>query len=185
MHPASLIPFHIITLPDADVRRDEQLERKSGKDAKNCAAADEGTASIADMIAQHVSLERCGSFVTASYAGSFVMRPQAQNLDGAFNFVDLIQQAMLNVDAARISPHEIPNQLFVRRRILKRIFRDDVEQTFGLGPEIRGRYFFCVFLRLPGVNDNPTHQPGFFEDLESGSAMPLRIDSRMPGIETR
>ena len=113
------------------------------------------------------------------------MRPKPQNFYYVFFLQNLIHKTMLNIDTPRIRTREISNQFLIRRRILKRIFRDNVEQTFSLEPEIRGRYFFCVFLRLPGVNDNPTHQPGFLAALDSGSAMPLRMESRIPGIDTR
>ena len=113
------------------------------------------------------------------------MRPHAQHLDGSFNLIDLINQTMLNIDAPRIRARQIANQFFAGRWILKRIFREYVEQPFGLGPEIHGCNFPGVFLRLPRVNNRPTHQPGFFDDLDSGSAMPLRMDSRIPGIDTR
>ena len=102
-----------------------------------------------------------------------------------FGGVDLIDETVLNIDAARISARKVSHQFFVRRRVLKWIPGDDVEKTLGLGFEIRGRDLPGVLLSLLGINDRPTHQPGLVEVLLSGSAMPLRMESRIPGIETR
>ena len=99
--------------------------------------------------------------------------------------IDLIDETMLDVDATRIGARQVSHQFFVGRRVLKGIPGDEIEQTLGLGLEIRGRDFPGILLCLLGVDDRPTHQPGLVEVLLSGTAMPLRIDSRMPGIETR
>ncbi len=99
--------------------------------------------------------------------------------------IDLIHETVLNVDATRISARQVTHQFFVGRRILKRIFGDEIEKTLGLRFEIRGRNLPGVLLSLPGVDDRPTHQPGLAEVLLSGTAMPLRIESRIPGIERR
>ena len=102
-----------------------------------------------------------------------------------FGIMDLIHKTVLNVDAAGISARQVANEFFVVGRILERIPGDDVEKTLGLGFEIRGRNLLGVLLGLLGVNDGPTHQPGLVEVLPSGSAMPLRMESRIPGIEMR
>ena len=102
-----------------------------------------------------------------------------------FGIIDLIHKPMLNVDAPRIGAHQITGEFLKGGRVLKRILRDNVEEFLGLRFEIRQCNPLRVLARLPGVNNRPTHQPGFFDNLESGSAMPLRMDSRMPGIETR
>ncbi len=102
-----------------------------------------------------------------------------------FGSMDLIYETVLNVDAARISTRKVSHQFFVRRWVLKWISGDEVEKTLSLGFEIRGRNLPGVLLSLAGINDRPTHQPGLVEDLPSGSAMPLRMESRIPGIEMR
>jgi hypothetical protein len=71
--------------------------------------------------------------------------------------INLIHQAVLDVDAAGVGSGQISDELFVWRGILERVLRDDFEKT----------------LRL------------WLEDLSSGSAMPLRMESRIPGIEMR
>src|SRR5437870_4357073 len=98
------------------------------------------------------------------------MRPHPYNLDGTLSTIDLIHQTMLKVDPARIGAGKISNQLFVRRRTLKRIFTDEVKKALDLRSEIGRGDFPGILLRLPGINDRPTHQPGFFEALLSGSA---------------
>jgi hypothetical protein len=85
---------------------------------------------------------------------------------------------MLNVDAAEIRARQISDEFFIWRRTLKRIFRDDVKKPLCLSD------FPGVLLRLPGVN-RPTHQPGFFSAFLSGLAIPLRMESRIPGIDIR
>jgi hypothetical protein len=70
-----------------------------------------------------------------------------------FGGIDLVHETVLNVDAARISARQVPNQFFVGRWILKWIPGDEVEKTLGLGFEIRGRDFPGVLLSLLGVND--------------------------------
>ena len=113
------------------------------------------------------------------------MSPHPKDFDGVLGGIDLIHETMLDVDAARISTRQVSHQFFVRRWVLKWIPGDEVEKTLGLGFEIRGRDLPGVLLSLPGVNDRPTHQPGLVEVLPSGTAMPLRMESRIPGIERR
>lgn len=60
---------------------------------------------------------------------SIVVSPHSEYLDGTLGVIDLIYQSMLNVDAARISAGQISNELFVGRRVLKRVLGEDVEKT--------------------------------------------------------
>ena len=113
------------------------------------------------------------------------MRPHAQHLDAAFRLINLIHQTMLNVDASRIRTGEVADQFFVRGWVLEWILLNHIEQPLRLDLETCGRDFFSILLRLTGINHSPTHQPGFFNDLDSGSAIPLRMDARIPGIDTR
>lgn len=45
--------------------------------------------------------------------------------------------------------------------------------------------FLSVFTCLLGENEPPAHPPGSSEHSATGVAMPSRMDSRIPGIETR
>lgn len=69
--------------------------------------------------------------------------------------------------------------------MLKGILSQDLQQRLGLWPQIRTRKLPGVLLRLPGVVELPAHQLSFFEVLLSGSCNPFRIDSRIPGIDSR
>ena len=113
------------------------------------------------------------------------MSPHPKDFNGVFGRIDLVDETVLNVNASRIGARQISHQFFVGRWILKWIFGEEVEKALGLGFEVRGCDLPGVFLGLPRKNDRPTHQPGLVKVLPSGSAMPLRIDSRIPGIERR
>ncbi len=91
----------------------------------------------------------------------------------------------MNVDPTRIRPAQITDQLLERRRILKRIVLQYLKQPLGLWTEISRSNLLGVLLRLLRKIKFPNHQLRVFEDLLSGSFNPLRIDSRMPGMDTR
>ncbi len=55
------------------------------------------------------------------------MGPQADDLDDFLLFKDLVDKPMVNVDPPRVCPLQIPNQLFIGRRILERIFLEDLK----------------------------------------------------------
>jgi hypothetical protein len=115
----------------------------------------------------------------------FVMSPHSNDFDRPLRLVDLIYQPVLNVDASRVGTRQISNEFFVGRRSLERSLCEKIEKTFCLWPEIGRRKFPRIYLRLFRKGDRPTHQPGWVEVFSSGSAMPLRMESRMPGIETK
>ncbi len=117
------------------------------------------------------------------------MRPHSEDLHRSLLWQDLIHEPVLYVDASRVSPGEIANELFEPRRLLQGIPTKDSQQFFGLCPQTAGREFPGVFLRLPGEDDLPgprlVYQPGRLDVLGSGVRIPFRIDSRIPGIERR
>ena len=63
---------------------------------------------------------------------SFVVCPHPKDFHNVTFFEDLINEAMLNVDAARIRSGQITNELLVSRRSLERVEFKDFEQFFGL-----------------------------------------------------
>ena len=80
---------------------------------------------------------------------------------------------------------------------LKRVDRDrsEKDQAFSLRPLLASFFASRTACRvkttphgsrgsLPG-RSSILHQLSFFTAFESGSAMPSRIDSRMPGIDSR
>lgn len=60
------------------------------------------------------------------------MSPHPDDLDRAFRIVDLTDQAMLDVDAARIRSSQIADKLLLGRRVLEWVLRNDVEKTLRL-----------------------------------------------------
>jgi hypothetical protein len=66
----------------------------------------------------------------AFYASSrsFVVRPHTKHLNDLLFFYDFVNEAIQNIDSPRIRPGEIAYELFVRRRVLKRILCDDRKQ---------------------------------------------------------
>ena len=115
----------------------------------------------------------------------FVVSPHPKHLYDALSPINLIDQAMLNIDSTGVCARQIADQFFVRRWILERVFRDYSQEALDLGLQIGGGYLTCVLLCLPGENNGPIHQPGLVEDLRSGSFIPARMELRMPGIERR
>jgi hypothetical protein len=131
--------------------------------------------------------------------GLFVMSPHPKDLDGAALGKDLVHQAVLDSDPAGIGAFQVAAQLLEKGRLLERVFFEYLKQRFGLGAESGMRELFGVFLGLFGVEELPAclsgrqacltgrqaHQPGVLELFRNGVLSPLRMDSRMPGIETR
>jgi len=115
----------------------------------------------------------------------FVMSPKPDDFDGFYFWQNLINEAMLDVDASGISAGQIAYQLFKRRGIPKGVVFQDFQETLGLFPKSRNRDFFGVLLGLSRINKLPTHQRIFFDSFPTGVSRPFRIDSRMPGTERR
>ena len=67
------------------------------------------------------------------------MRPHAEDFHDVFIVDHLVDQAVLNVDAAGIGPGEIADKLFERRRCLIGIVTQDIDERFGLGFKSGGR----------------------------------------------
>ncbi len=81
----------------------------------------------------------------------------------------LIHQPVLDIAAPQIRPLQIADQFLNRWRILERVLWEDVQQP----------------LRLLCGDDGLAHKPDFAEVFPNGTASPLRMDSRILGIETR
>jgi hypothetical protein len=113
------------------------------------------------------------------------MRPHPNDFDGASILENLVNETVLYVYPPRIRTVQITDQLLERRRGMKRISFQYLEQPLDLRTKIGRSSFLGVFLRLLRKVELPTHQLRVFEDLLSGSFKPLRIESRMPGMDTR
>ncbi len=68
--------------------------------------------------------------------GSFIMRPHPNDFNGVFGLMNLIHQPMLDVDAARVSPSQIANELLERWRVLEGVFGDNLKKALRLGFEV-------------------------------------------------
>jgi hypothetical protein len=76
------------------------------------------------------------------------MRPHPKDLDDAFLFEDLIDQAVLNINAAGVCAAQIPEELLERRRSAKRIFGEDAQELFRFRAETRRGETARIFLRV-------------------------------------
>lgn len=116
---------------------------------------------------------------------SFIMRPHAQHFDDTLLSENLIYQPVLDVDAARICPVQIAEEFFKRRWIAERIVLEHREQFLHFFCQRGSLQFLCIFLRLLHVHKLVFHKSMRFEPREAGVRMPLRMDSRIPGIDRR
>ena len=92
---------------------------------------------------------------------------------------------MPDVDATGVRPRKVAYELFVARRGLVRIPAEYVEENLGLRPKTGGCELAGVPTCLGREDYLSPHQPGPLEHLLTGVFMPLRMDSRMPGTESR
>ena len=120
-----------------------------------------------------------------AWADSFVMGPHAEDLHHPLLFQNLIYQAVLNVDPARVGACQITHELFIGRRVYEWISGQNSEKVFGLRPQTGSVNFLCVLRGLPGKDDLPVYQRMFFTHDRMGVFIPRRIDSLIPGIDNR
>ena len=113
------------------------------------------------------------------------MRPHPQHTHRVFRLAHFIDQAVLDVDAARIGPGQIAHQLFIGRWVLEWVVGQHVQKRLRVRPEPGSRELLGVLQRMPGENNCPRHQATAVALSLRGSAMPCWIDSRMPGTDSR
>lgn len=117
------------------------------------------------------------------------MRPHPEDLDRPLLWQNLIHESVLDVDSSREGAREVAHELFESGWLRQVLRPKDFEEHFGFFAQTPGRELPRVFLRLPRKDDltGPgfAYQPGRFDVLESGVRNPFRIDSRIPGIESR
>lgn len=113
------------------------------------------------------------------------MSPHTEDLDGVGFGEELVDEAVLNVDAARVGAGEVADEFFVGRRILVRVGLQDAQKQLGLGAQAGGLEFSGILARLGGVEDGPGYHGDLLEHLPAGVFIPLRMDCRIPGIESR
>jgi len=113
------------------------------------------------------------------------MRPHPYDFNGALILEHFINETMQNVYSPGKRTVQVTYQFLERRWALKRIVFQYLEQPLNGWTKIGRSNLLGVLLRLLCKVELPTHQLRVLEDLLSGSFNPFRIESRMPGIETR
>ena len=115
------------------------------------------------------------------------MAPQAQHFHDPLWLQNLIHQTMLDVDTSITGTPKIPHQGFIGRRLPEGVVGQKIEQGLGLLLQAWGcrSQFSGVLLGRSREQNSPAHQPGSLLNSSMVAAMPSRIDSRMPGIETK
>ncbi len=113
------------------------------------------------------------------------MGPHSNNLDNSLFIEHLVHKAVFDVDAPGAGPGQIARQLFERRGISPRVLPENFDQLFRLGLKTGIPESFRIFPSLPGKDDPPTHQPGSSEHSSTGVSSPSRMDSLIPGMDSR
>jgi len=119
------------------------------------------------------------------WKNSFVMRPHPNHFHSAPIFKDLIDETMLDIDAARIRSGQITDKLFISWGSLEGVDFKNLKQLFSFWLQSNGYKFLCIFLRLLGENKRPLYQESSGEHFSTGVLSPRIIDSRILGIESR
>lgn len=127
----------------------------------------------------------------------FVVSPHPQDFYDSRFFVCFIDQPMLNIDTTGINASQIAHQFLIRRRRLEGIQPKDVQQVLGFGTQPGRSQIVRIFLCLSRVNDLPrawrigaficlfAHQGNSDEHCSAGVFIPSRMDSRMPGMDSK
>lgn len=91
------------------------------------------------------------------HAGLPVVSPHSQNFDSLHRIQHLINQPVLNVDSAGIGARQITHQLLVGRRILIRIFGDNIQKLLGFRLQMGRCQLLGIFVSLLGEDQRPDH----------------------------
>ena len=116
---------------------------------------------------------------------SLIMRPKAEHLYNMLFQKYLIDKAVLNVDSPRVSSLQISHERLERRRIRERIYSQQFEQDLGPLGERCAFQLLRILARLLCVDQFPAQRSISFVQSSIDSAMPSRIDSRIPGMPRR
>ena len=113
------------------------------------------------------------------------MRPETDDFDRPDVFQHLIDEPVLDVNPARVRTGEVADEFFIWRRGLVGIFTKHGQQDFGFGTQPCRGELLGVFLGLAREDDPPNYHANFSRHRDTGVFSPRRMDSRMPGIDTR
>jgi hypothetical protein len=130
--------------------------------------------------------EPFAGWTNASLGGaSLVVGPHPQNLDHFVVFNHLVHEAVLDVDATRVGPREVAQQLLVAGRILKWVLPQNLQQ--GLCPRLQPDLgeLLRVLLGMLREDQSPAHQSKSSDISSWGVDIPSRMDSIIPGTMAR
>ncbi len=99
-----------------------------------------------------------GSGVAPALWQLLIMGPHADDFDDFLFLQDLVDQAMLNIDAAGISARQVTHQFFKSGGSAERVFADYFQQLDGLDFETGRGQLLNILLSLFGVDNVPCHQ---------------------------
>src|SRR5664280_1872395 len=111
--------------------------------------------------------------------------PHPERLDRVLLGEDLVDESVLDVEAPREGPADVADQRLERRRRPERVCLEEGEELLSPWSQACCSELARVLARLLRVEQAPAHQPGSSSSSSDGVAMPSRMDSRIPGIETR
>lgn len=113
------------------------------------------------------------------------MGPHTQHFDRVLGLVDLVDEAVLDVNAPRVGAGEVADEPFVGGRVLERVGAQNGEQRLRAGAQARGLEFFRVLAGVPREDELPAYHGSFLAHFETGVFMFLTRESRMPGTDRR
>jgi len=116
---------------------------------------------------------------------SFIVCPHTQDTNRFLFGKDFIHDAVPDVYAAGVCTGKIADQLLERRRIPKRVIGKNCEQFLRLWFKATCSKLLCILHCLLGKNNLPTYHLSSFELFARGSAIPVFMDSRIPGTARR
>src|SRR5664279_2284676 len=113
------------------------------------------------------------------------MGPHSEHLHRLGFVEDLVDQAVLNAYAPRVSAGQVAHELLERGRRLVGVLCEDRQQGLSLWLQAGRSQLLRVLLSLLRVDESPAHQRSSPSSSSAGVAMPSMMDSRMPGMDTR
>lgn len=118
---------------------------------------------------------------------SLVMRPHAEDFHCPLATQDLVYEPVVNVDATREGAGEIAYEFLERRRGTEGILPQHLEQYLCSRLQTGATQLLRILCGLRREDEPPglAHQSSDSRHSLTGVAIPLRIEARMPGIDSR
>ena len=109
------------------------IQMKDDRGADRRAAAGRGEVSAGSLIGSPTPAAACGKRVRAyereaGERSSRIVRPESNHFYGSDFFVDFVDKTMLDIDAPRVFPGEVSNQLLIFRRAQEGIDAEKFKQ---------------------------------------------------------